>query len=205
MTSRRIAITMRVSASEHQELHDSISQGWDKFLAAALPEACWLPVPNLGEKATTVLENFGVDALILSGGENWGAHPKRDSTEAALFQWALEQNIPIIGVCRGAQIINTLLGGTLTPTDGDGHVAVRHQLNLDGSAISVNSYHRLVITEADLSPSLVQLTTADDRTVEAFIAPERNVVGILWHPERETVPQLHDMAIFRRIFQQDLA
>jgi putative glutamine amidotransferase len=195
-----LAVTMRVCALPSGEVHDALAQGWARFLDAALPQTPWLPVPNLGGQAIATLEACGAGALLLTGGDDWGVFPDRDATEAALLAWALQRHLPVAGVCRGAQVINQQLGGSLTMTDGTDHVATRHRLDLRGADVSVNSYHRQVIAKADLAPSLAGLAMAADGTVEAFGLPERRLLGLLWHPERENTPQSHDIALFRRLF-----
>ncbi|GAB6057113.1 gamma-glutamyl-gamma-aminobutyrate hydrolase family protein [Desulfonatronum parangueonense] len=202
----RIAVTMRVvQAKGYSERRDALAQDWGKFLAKALPDAAWLPVPNIGRAALDMVRDFGLDGLILTGGEEHGVSPERDATEAALLDWALEASLPVLGVCRGAQIINLHLGGGVSEAQDSAHaaahVAVRHDVVLAGSRIQVNSYHRRVIAAADLAPGLAVLARAEDQTIEAFHMPDKPVLGLLWHPEREADPAPHDLDLLRNLFR----
>lgn len=191
---------MRVICTASGEQHAALSQGWGTFLQAALPGVHLLPVPNLGTMVCNTLEAFGIDGLLLTGGEDWGVHPVRDETERVLFNWSLARGCPIMGICRGAQVINKLLGGSLTKAKTDAHVGTRHDVWLAGKSLSVNSYHNNVIRPPRLASCLTPLAIAPDETVEAFVFSGRQIAGILWHPEREVHPQEHDIVVFRDIF-----
>ena len=198
----RIAVTMRVVLADgYGERRDALAQDWGVFLAKALPGAAWLPVPNIGRAAVSMVRNFAVGGLILTGGEDHGRSPERDATEAALLDWALEASLPVLGICRGAQTINLHLGGGLSAVRDSAHVAVRHDIVLGNSCIRVNSYHRRAITAADLAPRLAVLAPAEDQTIEAFHMLGRPVLGLLWHPERESEVASHDCDLLRNLFR----
>lgn len=204
MTSRfpRIAVTMRVVLAEgYVERRDALAQNWGVFLAKALPGAAWLPVPNIGRAAVSMARNFGIGGLILTGGEDHGRSAERDATESALLDWALESSLPILGVCRGAQTINLHLGGGLSAIRESVHLAVRHDVVLANRCIQVNSYHRRAIASADLAPGLAVLARAEDQTIEAFHMPGQPVLGLLWHPERESEAAPHDCDLLRKLFR----
>jgi gamma-glutamyl-gamma-aminobutyrate hydrolase PuuD len=74
-----------------------------------------------------------------------------------------------------------------------------------GVRVEVNSYHRIVIGEGQLAPSLTAFAMASDHTVEGFYHPELAVGAIVWHPERETEPSainktLVDAFLSRKLF-----
>lgn len=98
-------------AGPHREARDGLARDWGRFLQWALPEAAWLPVPNLGAGIDRFAGAWGLDGLILSGGEDIGASLLRDETEQALVTWAEQAAIPVFGVCRGLQLLWTLAGG----------------------------------------------------------------------------------------------
>ena len=208
----RIAVTMRVTeASAYPERRDAVDRNWGSFLSAALPGVAWMAMPNIGPAAVDTARAFGINGLILTGGDDWGVHPCRDSTEQALLAWATERDVPVLGVCRGAQGINLHFGGCLKPSGQAPHRAVRHVITWCDASIGhkqneVNSYHGYVIPLGALAPPLAPLALAQaDGTVEAFVLPSHPVLGLLWHPEREAVPAQHDLQLLRQLFDKECA
>jgi putative glutamine amidotransferase len=156
--------------------------------------------------------------LVLSGGEDvdparYGerarpglgpVNPARDEMELAVLQAALERRIPVLGICRGMQLLNVYLGGTLyqdLPTerpDALGHRQEAWGLHaheariVEGSRLATivgstrirtNSFHHQAIK--DLAPGLVEVARTDDGLIEAVEAPDYPwVMGVQWHPER---------------------
>ena len=164
------------------------------------------------------------DGLCLSGGGDidparYGADnvasteidAARDSTELALLERALATDTPVLGLCRGFQLINVRFGGSLeqhhlghspkypppgAPVSDDpaGPDAVRHVIAAEpGSKLAaacgedpfiVNSSHHQVVTPDRLAPSL-RATARVGELIEALESPEhRWVVAVQWHPER---------------------
>lgn len=147
------------------------------------------------------------------------AHPsdvaidmQKDSIEFSLVHRCLSRGIPILGICRGSQIVNVVAGGTIIPdidsfidnackhidyTNYDGH---RHPITLrpqtpmsewfdNASELSVNSYHHQGIDK--LAPRFVPMAHSPDGLIEAFYDPNHFdpargnfVVGLQFHPER---------------------
>ena len=161
----------------------------------------------------------GCDGLLLSGGEDvdpswYGAEPsphlsppsqERDLFELALFAVARQRGLPILGICRGIQLINVALGGTLfqdLPSEHPGPVdhspsgarnARTHVIRLEpGSRAAtaletlrptVNSVHHQAIK--DLAPGLVATGWSEDGLIEAAeSAPGASwILAVQWHPE----------------------
>jgi putative glutamine amidotransferase len=151
------------------------------------------------------------DALLLSGGGD--IHPRRygedldgsneideerDELELSLVRRAIDARRPVLGICRGFQVLNVALGGSLVQ-HREGHRAtageglVRHDVtvaspSLLASAIGrgplgVNSWHHQGITRERLAPGLVPTVVVDD-LIEAFEAKDGWLVAVQWHPER---------------------
>lgn len=132
-------------------------------------------------------------------------HPLKDEIEIRLIRSALRRKLPILGICRGSQLLNTVCGGTLY---GDvqkekksdlKHInfqhydSYRHPVSvLPGSplrkwygrsALRVNSYHHQGIR--DLAPRFKPMAYAKDGLIEAYYDPKADfLVGIQFHPER---------------------
>lgn len=210
MPVERVGLTMRVTtSSDYEEPRDSLAQDWARFMSSALPEINWIAVPNTGSIATSWVDDWGLDALILTGGDDIGKTPLRDETERALLHHFVDSGKPVFGVCRGMQLIQSEYGGDLSPCNIDGHVAVRHEVEfLSGSSwpipnpykVSVNSFHTTAILLDELADGLVPLALTADGYVEAFYDAEKPLVTVMWHPEREISPQAYDRLLLRHLF-----
>jgi putative glutamine amidotransferase len=197
----RLGITMReVRDASTGELRDALAASWNDFLAWALPEVVWMPLPNAGEGTVHALGAFGLNALVLTGGDDLGASERRDRTERALLEACRAHSLPVFGVCRGAQLMWDALGGMLVPVEG--HLAQRHGLrHADGAttkAPDVNSYHRWGLPGETIPAQVTPLAFAPDGSVESFAVTARRWTAVMWHPERETPFRTHDRTLLRR-------
>nr|MBP6802004.1 gamma-glutamyl-gamma-aminobutyrate hydrolase family protein [Zoogloea sp.] len=113
----RIGVTSRiVEAQGYREARDALAHDWAVFLAAALPGVAWMQLPNLGgEHIVPYCEQWEIDRLILSGGEDIGVSALRDQTELRLLDWAEVRGVPVLGICRGMQLIAHRAGTGLIP------------------------------------------------------------------------------------------
>lgn len=206
--ARRIGVTMRETHPQsYREPRDALARVWGAFLAYALPEAAWMPVPNLGLGVRDYAERWGLDGLILSGGEDPGRCPVRDRSERELLRWALAGHRPVLGVCRGFQLMQQHFGGRLARIDGGAHIARPHPVQLLPGAgplgkrirrLTVNSYHGLGIRQRALAAPLQALALTADGYVEAAISP--GFLGLMWHPERHRPARAFDRALVRWAF-----
>lgn len=199
-----LGITMRVMRHAYPggdvEERDALARDWPRFLGTVFPGEPLLYLPNIGAQITEFVVGASLGALIFSGGEDWGRVPARDTTEAALFALAQRTDLPVFGVCRGAQVINRLMGGSLA--DCAGHVATRHLLHLTRTVAGsprheVNSFHGGAIRADGLAPGLTAFAVAPDGTVEGFSGAGGRIIGVMWHPEREKTPAPLDTALLR--------
>jgi putative glutamine amidotransferase len=204
------------------------------YLAAVLA-ADGIPVilsPVLGpDRAEAALR--GVEGLLLTGGEDvdpthYGGVPsprlgaldsRRDAFELALFRSARSRGMPVLAVCRGLQLVNVALGGSLwqdLPTDRPGDIRhdqqaardrrthavrvtpdTRTRALLGAERLLVNSFHHQAIRE--LGDGLVATGWAEDGVIEAAEVEDGGwVVGVQWHPESfHAEPASPDLALFR--------
>lgn len=173
---------MKIAISQREEIigqsgltHDCLSQIWYSFLRkhTIIPIANVNPVP--------IPED--IDMVIFSGGN---ASLSRLHTELALFNYANDNNIPMLGVCHGAFFLAELLGSTCG--DIDGHRGTEHIVAMEGHNVIVNSYHGSnIITVSD---KLNVIARDLDGNIEAFKHKDKPIWGIVWHPEMMEVPVL---------------
>ena len=138
-----------------------------------------IPVPNLG----MIDESIEFDCLVLTGGPD---SIERHTTEDLLFDHAIKLNKPIFGFCHGAFAVNDLTGGVNGYIDG--HVQTDHEIIMDNSIYTVNSYHGQSIDK--LGPDMEKVAMDLDGYTEAFKHKYKPIYGIVWHPERMKEPVL---------------
>ncbi|MCE9637579.1 MAG: gamma-glutamyl-gamma-aminobutyrate hydrolase family protein, partial [Planctomycetes bacterium] len=171
------------------------------------------------------------DALVLCGGDDVDArhfgetnHPTvetvpaiRDTYEMELVRRARDLGTPLLGVCRGAQVMNVALGGSLiqhipdVPGTGAHRGGVSHEVRVepgtrlaslgDGAAtMTVNSFHHQAVGR--LAPGLRIAARASDGIVEAVEAIDCAgpfFLGVQWHPEREGNPVPYGRGLFAEL------
>lgn len=154
-----------------------------------------------------------MDALVIGGGndispEHFGgeldakvkADPKRDLLEIECIRWALSHGVPMLGICRGAQLINVVLGGTLYQdirhlrkrTSNRPGLLPTKRVRLDpGSlvgrvcgkvALRVNSLHHQAVRKAGAGLVVVGWDR-DEITQAVECSKGRPIIGVQWHPE----------------------
>jgi putative glutamine amidotransferase len=202
---------------------------WETF-ADLLPRAYSLAIQRAGGTALLLPPDDAVaqapdelldrlDALLLAGGSDvdaaaYGAEPhprtgptqpERDRFELGLTHRAIERDMPVLGICRGMEMLNVALGGTLiqhlpdvigderhlhTPGAFSDHDVRLEPGSLAARAVgaertSVKSHHHQA--PGELGEGLVASGWSDpDRLVEAIEVPERRfALGVLWHPEED--------------------
>ena len=160
-----------------------------------------------------------VDGVMLAGGcdldpasygarphpETSGTWPERDRFELALAHRAIERELPVLGICRGMQLLNVAAGGTILQhlPDQVGHQAHRHtpgqfsdhEVRLEGGSLAaravgagataVKSHHHQGVDELGEGLTATGWSTRDG-IVEAIEMEGRPyALGVLWHPEQD--------------------
>jgi gamma-glutamyl-gamma-aminobutyrate hydrolase PuuD len=168
----KIAITQR-QLTIRGITYDCLEQGWyNLFLRHEI-----IPIPNLSNIA------IDVDMLVISGGETT---EDRYQTEVACSAWAVENDVPIIGVCHGAFLLNYLHSG-INVKGTTGHHNTEHEIRMEDKTYIVNSYHHMAIEELGIN---LEPIAHCDGVVEGFKHTERDIWGLVWHPERMLTPVL---------------
>jgi gamma-glutamyl-gamma-aminobutyrate hydrolase PuuD len=196
---KAVGVTQRVSiVPAYGERRDCLDQTWTQFLLAC----GLLPVllPNVIEAALALCERTNIDGLLFTGGNDLAAlggdAPERDAVENALLNWAEQRGLPVLGVCRGMQVIQHRFAIPLRRVEG--HVSQSQVIHVDGQPREVNSYHRFGASES--RPPLDIWAVAGDGVVEAVRHSAQPLTGIMWHPERCSPFSPTDVALFRQVF-----
>ena len=183
----RIVISQRVDLyPERNERRDALDQTWGTLLDQWFGANTLIhPVANRPDATVQLLQMIMPDLIILSGGNDIGQMPERDDTEHIMLDHAAAARIPVLGVCRGLQMIQCHLGGSLVKVDG--HIACAHPVcpvETQFDVLDVNSYHCWGIAASALSPNLRPHYRHADGSVEAAEHTMLPWLGVMWHPER---------------------
>ena len=142
----------------------------------------------------------------------------RDKTEEKLLEIAIEKNMPLLGICKGMQMLNVLFKGKLIKNikkqknDAIEHVNKNHLVTivddraatLLGKKFEVNSYHNQGISLDFLSDELKEFAIAPDEIIEGFYHPDLPIAGIQWHPERPSPDEKTNEKIIRAFINREL-
>lgn len=188
-----VATTQRVDVlPDRNERRNALDQRMVAWLLSGGLQA--VPVPNLPQAAIPFVERTGCGALVLTGGnslcEFGGNAPERDATERVLVEWALSRTLPILGICRGAQLLTSVFDGSLCPVSG--HVRTTHVLRgNEQEGRTVASFHEFAIRSLPKGFA-ADAWCVDDGTPESIHHVSLPILAVMWHPEREPRPHPAD-------------
>jgi putative glutamine amidotransferase len=207
-----------------------INQSYVRALVVAGCAPVLIPLVDDDERLRAIYERL--DGIVFAGGvdvapQEYGEEPidnlndvdaARDRTELTLARWAVADDLPILGICRGQQLLNVALGGSLwqdlrhqgvtsvdhSDEDGRARGALIHRVRLDPDSrlaqlidetnIEVNSLHHQAV-KAVASPLKVT-GTSEDGVIESLESADRRfLIAVQWHPE-----EFHDVPWVRRLF-----
>lgn len=169
------------------------------------------------------------DGVLVPGGADLGPqwygqepHPEtvavvdfQDELDVAAVRAVIAEDLPTLAICRGMQVLNVVLGGTLHQHVEETSVGHRNGVHdvavLQGSRlhaivgsdrVPVSSYHHQAIDA--LAPDLVVTATADDGLVEAVEHRQADVLAVQWHPEDLHATSVSDAALFADLVERAL-
>ena len=201
---KRIAVTQRVDVIDFRnERRDALDQKWTSFLQ----QINLLPifVPNNVSYVNQLIEDKPIDGILLTGGNSLvkygGDAPERDEVEKKLIDFACSKHIPLLGVCRGMQMIQDYFNNSLLHVKG--HVATRHTLVVqEGLRISnvvnrfqdVNSFNEYGAYK--VNGDLLSVAHSLDGVIMALEHKRYKIYGVMWHSERESPFNKNDQEMF---------
>ncbi len=163
-----------------------------------------ITISNFYNNPNFYLNSFTFSAIILTGGSDFGKFPRRDKLENNLIKYSIRKKVPLIGICRGMQMINRFFNGKLVKIDN--HVKVKHLiLNVKSKKKEVvNSYHNYAIYEKTMHKNLSVLHRCfNDNSIESFKHKKHKILGIMWHPEREKKFKDFDKKLIKNFIKND--
>ena len=200
---KTVVVSQRVdNYVERNEIRDALDQKLTLWLSQA--GYIVIPVPNQLAFVPTAPEigfhdwinSIKPDAIVLSGGNDIGEFIERDNLERALLIYARHLKIPVLGLCRGMQMMAVVAGVELKPVAG--HVCKRHRLK-GQITDEVNSYHHLALSRCPTDYTV--LASSDDNQIEAIQHQHLPWQGWMWHPERELIFSDKDTQRLKALFK----
>jgi putative glutamine amidotransferase len=193
-----VGITTRVEEHAYEnttERRDALDQQWNSFLA--LCSLVPVLIPNNPDIALILIKTAPLVGVVFSGGNtlqnHGGTAPERDATERAILAYAVSASFPVLGVCRGMQVIQHYFHGPLEKVPH--HIGQHHRLS---SGRTVNSYHDYGLRT---TASMFEIKEcAEDDTIEEIAHRTLPIHGIMWHPERTSPVDAQDIALFKGHF-----
>jgi putative glutamine amidotransferase len=207
-----------------------INQSYVRALTAAGCAPVLIPLLDDDERLRAIYDRL--DGIVFPGGadiapQEYREEPigdlnvveaRRDRTELTLARWAFADDLPTLGICRGQQVLNVALGGSLwqdlrhqgvtsvehSDADGRPRTALMHRVRLDPdsrlaqlideTSIEVNSLHHQAVKA--VAPQLKVTGTSEDGVIESLESDDRRfLIAVQWHPE-----ELDDLPWVRRLF-----
>jgi putative glutamine amidotransferase len=195
-----------------------INQSYVRALTAAGCAPVLIPLIDDDERLRAIYDRL--DGIVFPGGadvapQEYGEEPigdlnvveaPRDRIELTLARWAFADDLPTLGICRGQQVLNVALGGSLwqdlrhqgvtsvdhSDADGRARTAMMHRVRLDPdsrlaqlideTSVEVNSLHHQAVKT--VAPPLKVTGTSPDGVIESLESDDRRfLIAVQWHPE----------------------
>lgn len=177
-----VVISQRVDEiKDYGEIRDALDEQWYRLFWKM--NTMLVPLPNLPESISSILQRLCPEAIVLSGGNNPveydGTAPQRDKADEILIEYAVQHSVPLLGVCRGMQSVALYFGSSLKKVEG--HIATKHEIVGEINCI-VNSYHSYAVDKLGEGLRVAAQTMKGD--IEAIQHRDYQIYGMMWHPER---------------------
>ncbi len=170
---------------------DFLDHYWINFFESR--KISFVQIPNSFKLCNNILKNEKkIDLIILAGGNDLFVKDKkinmRKKVEINLIRFGLKKKIPILGICRGMQILNFFFKGSLDKIKG--HMKVNSKVYFkkdffNKKMLNVRCFHNYGIKTESLSKSFEIFAVDKHQNIEMMKHKKKNIYGVMWHPERE--------------------
>jgi gamma-glutamyl-gamma-aminobutyrate hydrolase PuuD len=208
---KKIAITQRIIENNtYYEIRDCLDTNWIRIFQSLniIP----LIIPTGFNIENYYNSGIKLDGIILSGGNDLTIFDdnklsqQRDKFELEILSYAIKNKIPLMGICRGMQLITSFWKGKFEVNIE--HIAKRHKIitNKESKYFEslskikeVNSYHKYCIKS--VSNDFIISAQSEDGLIEAIEHKEFPIFAQMWHSEREEHLNKNELDVFRELFR----
>jgi len=206
---RKICITQRLAeVTEYNEIRNSLDIRWQELLLSI----DFIPIPLPLNVELHLHKDLEISGIILTGGNDLFSQSQnelsilRDKHEKQCIKYAIEKSIPILGICRGMELIAEYFGSTLKIIEN--HIAKHHKIcstteheyhKQFNNIEYVNSYHKYAIDILGNDLEAVAICP-EDNVIEAIRHKSYKIFGQMWHPERDNPFDLNNCHIISSFF-----
>ncbi len=206
---KKILVTQRLLNNDtYQEQREMLDVSWGKLFQKIDLMPLILPYEYDFER---YFEEFKIDGVLLTGGNDLNSltksdlSQKRDDFENKLIHYSLGHHIPILGVCRGMQIIAKYFGSSFMKVDGQVNITHTIKVNKNSKYAKylneikeVNSFHNYAIQT--LANELSISATSEDAIIKAIEHKKYKIFAQMWHSERVENFNIDELNLIKAFF-----
>ena len=206
---KKIAITQRLILNDnYYELREALDTRWGLLFDALNFLPIILPIEYNFKK---YFDSIKIDGILLTGGNDLNSlncsdeSLQRDIFEKELIKYGIKNNIPILGVCRGMQVIAEYFGASFIKVKDQ--VAIKHSLKVNEESKyfnelsklnDVNSFHNYAVE--NLTKDLLISATDNNDTIKAIEHKEYKIFAQMWHSERDKIFDKEQLKLIEEFF-----
>jgi len=205
---KKIAVTQRLTENDtYFEQREALDINFGKLFEYL--GLLMIPIP-VESNFSKYFEELPIDGVLLTGGNDLssqnknGLSMKRDNFEKEILSYCIDNKIPIMGLCRGMQIIAEYFGCSLAPVKN--HVGTRHKLKVNQESEyfhyldnldDVNSFHNYAVD--NVTDDLIISARSEDDVIMAIEHKKHRIFAQMWHSERENPFNKKELELIKKV------